>query len=120
MENGNDPNNVKYDCPGQWSGRLCHARAHDPNTAGLFGLAKSNKGVQVLCLTIPSSTSRGSFKKIVQNGQWSLSTLSTDLPFRFCKIGLRNTLFIFGRKIVVCYFVCFVCFNTLSDFGLFF
>ena len=22
----------------------------------------------------------------------------TDLPFRFCKIGLRNTLFIFGRK----------------------
>ena len=22
----------------------------------------------------------------------------TDLPFRFCKIELRNTLFIFGRK----------------------
>ena len=22
----------------------------------------------------------------------------TDLPFRFCKIGSRNTLFIFGRK----------------------
>ena len=22
----------------------------------------------------------------------------TDLPFRFCKIGLRYTLFIFGRK----------------------
>ena len=32
----------------------------------------------------------------------------TDLPFRFCKIGLRNTLFIFGRKMVVC---C----NTLSE-----
>ena len=22
----------------------------------------------------------------------------TDLPFKFCKIGLKNTLFIFGRK----------------------
>ena len=41
----------------------------------------------------------------------------TDLPFRFCKIGLRNTLFIFGRKMVVCCFVCFVV-ATLSDFGL--
>ena len=30
-------------------------------------------------------------KKIVQNG----------LSFRFCKIGLRNTLFIVGRKMVV-------------------
>ena len=30
----------------------------------------------------------------------------TDLPFKFCKIGLKNTLFIFGRKkwsfVVVC------------------
>ena len=29
-------------------------------------------------------------KKFVQNGR--------DLPFKFCKIGLKNTLFIFGRK----------------------
>ena len=47
----------------------------------------------------------------------------TDLPFKFCKIGLKNTLFIFGRKMVVCCFVvlfcCFVLFvATLSDFGL--
>ena len=46
----------------------------------------------------------------------------THLPFRFCKIGLRNTLFIFGRKngrflCLFCFFVCFVA--TLSDFGLF-
>ena len=26
----------------------------------------------------------------------------TDLPFIFCKIGLRNSLFIFGRKMVIC------------------
>ena len=44
----------------------------------------------------------------------------TDLPFRFCKIGLKNTLFIFGRKngrlfVVVCLFVA-----TLSDCGLLF
>ena len=32
-----------------------------------------------------------------------------------CKIGLRNILFIFGRKMVVCLFVC--C-NTLTDSGL--
>ena len=45
----------------------------------------------------------------------------TDLPFKFCKIGLKNTLFIFGRKMVVCCFVVlFVCCNTLSDFGLLF
>ena len=25
-----------------------------------------------------------------------------DFPFRFCKIGLRNILFIFGRKMIVC------------------
>ena len=43
----------------------------------------------------------------------------TDLPFRFCKIGLRNTLFIFGRKMVVCCFVLFVLFVAiLSDFNL--
>ena len=29
----------------------------------------------------------------------------TDLLFKFCKIGLKNTLFIFGRKMVVCCFV---------------
>ena len=40
----------------------------------------------------------------------------TDLPFKFCKIGLKNTLFIFGRKngrlfcfvvVVCCNFVRF-------------
>ena len=36
----------------------------------------------------------------------------SDIPFRFCIIGLRNTLFIFGRKMVNC-FVCFVCFVCL-------
>ena len=39
----------------------------------------------------------------------------TGLPFRFCKIGLRNTLFIFGEKnglLFVCLYV-----ETLSDFG---
>ena len=35
---------------------------------------------------------------------------------RFCKIGLGNTLFIFWQKNVV----CFVCSNSLSDFGLLF
>ena len=56
------------------------------------------------------------FKKIVQ---------LTDFPFRFCKIGLRNTLFIFGRKMVVyCLFCLFFLFffclfvATLSDFDL--
>ena len=42
----------------------------------------------------------------------------TDLPFKFCEIGLKNTLFIFGRKngrllfVVCCLFVVcllFVC-----------
>ena len=48
-----------------------------------------------------------------------------DLPFKFCKIGLKNTLFIFGRKnsrlllcVVVCCYLLFVV--TLSDFGLLF
>ena len=53
-------------------------------------------------------------KKIVQ----------TDLPFKFCKIGLKNTLFIFCRKwSFVCLFVCwFVCLfvATLFNFGLLF
>ena len=48
----------------------------------------------------------------------------TNLPFRFCKIGLRNTylLYLFlAEKMVVCCFVCFVLFvATLSDFGLLF
>ena len=42
-------------------------------------------------------------------GSFSKKNLSkTDLPFKFCKIGLKNTLFIFGRKMVVCccLFVC--------------
>ena len=45
----------------------------------------------------------------------------TDLPFRFCKIGFRNTLFIFGRKNgrLFCLFVC-VFVAALSDFGLLF
>ena len=34
-------------------------------------------------------SSRGSFSKKLSK---------TDLPFKFCKIGLKNTLFIFGRK----------------------
>ena len=42
----------------------------------------------------------------------------TDLPFKFCKIGLKNTLFIFGRKNGRLLFVCFVA--TLSDFGFLF
>ena len=38
----------------------------------------------------------------------------TDLPFKFCKIGLKNTLFIFGRKngrllFVVCCLLFVVC-----------
>ena len=40
----------------------------------------------------------------------------TDLPFRFCKIRLRNTLFFLAEKMFVCCFVCFVA--TLSDFDL--
>ena len=49
----------------------------------------------------------------------------TDLPFKFCKIGLKNTLFIFGRKngrllLFVCLFVCLLFVATLSDFGLLF
>ena len=47
----------------------------------------------------------------------------TDLPFKFCKIGLKNTLFIFGKKngrllFVVVVVLLFVA--TLSDFGLLF
>ena len=50
----------------------------------------------------------------------------TDLPFKFCKIGLKNTLFIFGRKnirlllllLLLLFVVC--CCNYLSDFGLLF
>ena len=30
----------------------------------------------------------------------------SDLLFRFCKIGLRNTIFIFGRMLVFCLFSC--------------
>ena len=50
--------------------------------------------------------------------------LKTNLPFRLCKIGLRNTSFIFGRKwsfvlfCFVCLFLCFVA--TFFDFGLLF
>ena len=48
----------------------------------------------------------------------------TDLPFKFCKIGLKNTLFIFGRKngrLLLLFVVCCLLFvATLSDFGLLF
>ena len=48
----------------------------------------------------------------------------TDLPFKFCKIGLKNTLFTFGRKNGRLLFVVVVCLllfvATLSDFGLLF
>ena len=50
----------------------------------------------------------------------------TDLPFKFCKIGLKNTLFIFGRKngrlllFVVCCLLLLLFVATLSDFGLLF
>ena len=54
------------------------------------------------------------FKKIVQN-------FFSLLPFRFCKIGPRHILFIFGRKNGRLLFVCFALFvATLSDFGLLF
>ena len=46
----------------------------------------------------------------------------TDLPFKFCKIGLKNTLFIFGRKngrLLLLFVVCCLLFvATLSDFSL--
>ena len=46
-------------------------------------------------------SSRESFsKKIVQNGP--------SIPFKLCKIGLQNTLFIFGREMVVFLIVLFV------------
>ena len=41
---------------------------------------------------------------------------SISITKMICKIGLRNTLFIFGRKNGRLLF-CFVCCNTLSDFG---
>ena len=45
-----------------------------------------------------------------------------DLPFKLCKIGLKNTLFIFGRKMFVCCFVVVLLLfvATLSDFSLLF
>ena len=53
---------------------------------------------------------------------WSFSKKKlskTDIPFKFFKIGLKNTLFIFGRKndrlLLLLLFVA-----TLSDFGLLF
>ena len=56
-------------------------------------------------------------------GLFSIKNLSKmDFSFRFCKIGLRNTLFIFGRKNGRLLFVLFVCLfvATLSDFAYFF
>ena len=51
---------------------------------------------------------------------WSNFVSSSRLSFffnlfRFCKIGLINTLFIFGRKLSFVF--CLVCCNTLHDFG---
>ena len=36
-------------------------------------------------------------------GSFSKKLSKTELTFRFCKIGLRNTLFICGSKMVVCF-----------------
>ena len=44
----------------------------------------------------------------------------TYLPFKFSKIGLRNTLFIFGRKNGRLFVVVLLFVATLSDFGLLF
>ena len=45
----------------------------------------------------------------------------TDLPFKFCKIGLKNTSFIFGRKNGrLLFVVCLLFVATLSDFDLLF
>ena len=49
----------------------------------------------------------------------------TDLPFKFCKIGLKNTLFIFGRKngrllFVVVVVVVVVCCNFVRFWLTFF
>ena len=50
----------------------------------------------------------------------------TDLPFKFCKIGLKNTLFIFGRKngrllfVVVVVVVVVVCCNFVRFWLTFF
>ena len=49
--------------------------------------------------------SQGEFEELWGTLFWGYPTdrifkkmSKTDLPFRFCKIELRNTLFIFGRK----------------------
>ena len=53
--------------------------------------------------------------RLVERIIFKKNVSKTDLLFRFCKIGLRNTLFIFGRK--NCPFFCFfVCCNTLSNY----
>ena len=59
---------------------------------------------------ISFNSSRGSFFK--------KNLSKTDHPFKFCKIGLKNTLFIFGRKMVVCCLFCFVlfCFVVCCNF----
>ena len=72
--------------------------------------ARNEKGVNSVLITILrfSACQEDNFQK-------KLSL--TDLPLIFCKIGPRNTLFIFGKKMVVC-FVCFVA--SLTDFGFLF
>ena len=59
-----------------------------------------------------------------QEDHFQKKVSKTDLPFKFCKIGLKNTLFIFGRKngrlllLLLLLLLLFVA--TLSDFGLLF
>ena len=47
------------------------------------------------------------FFRLVERIIFKKKLSKTDIPFRCSKIRPRNTLFIFGRKIVVCLF-CFV------------
>ena len=50
-----------------------------------------------------------------QKDHFQKNVSKTDFPFRFCKIGLRNILFIFGRKNgrLFCLFVCFALFVAM-------
>ena len=50
----------------------------------------------------------GGIKRII----FKKSVSKTDRPFIYCKIGLRNTLFIFGRKDGLLLFV-----SCLAGFG---
>ena len=71
------------------------------------------KTIITFCLLASfSARQEDHFQKIdVQN--------KTDFPFRFCKIGLRNTLLLKNGRLFLFVFL-FVCCNNLSDFGLLF